>query len=75
MGGISIWQLVIVAVIVVLLFGTKKLRGLGGDLGSAVKGFKKAMDDEDKPVDSLSNKENTAPSEQEKQITKDKDQV
>ncbi|GAB1102111.1 MAG: Sec-independent protein translocase subunit TatA [Shewanella algae] len=47
MGGISIWQLLIIAVIVVLLFGTKKLRGIGGDLGSAVKGFKKAMADED----------------------------
>ena len=42
MGGISIWQLLIVAVIVILLFGTKKLRNLGGDLGSAVKGFKSA---------------------------------
>lgn len=49
MGGISIWQLLIVAVIVVLLFGTKKLRNMGGDLGSAIKGFKKAMSDEDKP--------------------------
>ncbi|MGD8112410.1 Sec-independent protein translocase subunit TatA [Vibrio sp. TRT 21S02] len=47
MGGISIWQLLIIAVIVVLLFGTKKLRNIGGDLGSAVKGFKKAMNDED----------------------------
>lgn len=46
MGGISIWQLLIIAVIVVLLFGTKKLRGIGGDLGAAVKGFKKAMADE-----------------------------
>jgi sec-independent protein translocase protein TatA len=43
MGGISIWQLLIIAVIVVLLFGTKKLRNLGGDLGSAVKGFKNAI--------------------------------
>ncbi|MGT0150293.1 twin-arginine translocase TatA/TatE family subunit [Vibrio metschnikovii] len=41
MGGISIWQLLIIAVIVVLLFGTKKLRGIGSDLGSAVKGFKR----------------------------------
>ncbi|MCO4799196.1 MAG: Sec-independent protein translocase subunit TatA [Colwelliaceae bacterium] len=48
MGGISIWQLVIIAVIVVLLFGTKKLRNLGTDLGSAVKGFKKAVTDEEK---------------------------
>ena len=46
MGGISVWQLLIVAVIVVLLFGTKKLRNLGGDLGSAVKGFKNAITDE-----------------------------
>lgn len=46
MGGISIWQLLIIAVIVVLLFGTKKLRNLGGDLGSAIKGFKNAIGDE-----------------------------
>jgi sec-independent protein translocase protein TatA len=48
MFGISPMQLVIILVIVVLLFGTKKLRGLGGDLGSAMKGFKKAMSDDDK---------------------------
>ncbi|MGB5445419.1 MAG: Sec-independent protein translocase subunit TatA [Psychromonas sp.] len=47
MGGISIWQLVIIAVIVVLLFGTKKLRGIGGDLGGAIKGFKKALKEDD----------------------------
>jgi sec-independent protein translocase protein TatA len=47
MGGISIWQLLIIAVIVVLLFGTKKLRGIGGDLGGAVKGFKKAMSEDE----------------------------
>lgn len=41
--GISIWQLVIVLIIVLLLFGTKRLRNLGGDLGSTVKGFKNAM--------------------------------
>ena len=45
-GGISIWQLLIVLVIVLLLFGTKRLRGLGGDLGGAVKGFKKALEDD-----------------------------
>jgi sec-independent protein translocase protein TatA len=45
-GGISIWQLVIVLGIIILLFGTKKLRNLGGDVGSAVKGFKKAMNDD-----------------------------
>jgi len=47
MGGIGITQLLIIAVIIVLLFGTKKLRNMGGDLGSAVKGFKKAMSDDD----------------------------
>lgn len=48
MAGISIWQLAIILVIVVLLFGTKKFRTLGSDLGSAVKGFKKAVSDDDK---------------------------
>ncbi|MDN3378755.1 MULTISPECIES: Sec-independent protein translocase subunit TatA [unclassified Pseudoalteromonas] len=46
-GGISIWQLLIVLAIIVLLFGTKKLRGIGGDLGNAVKGFKKAVSEEE----------------------------
>ncbi len=42
-GGISIWQLLIVLAIIVLLFGTKKLRNVGGDLGTAIKNFKQAM--------------------------------
>ena len=41
--GISIWQLVIILAIVALLFGTRKLRNIGSDLGGAVKGFKKAI--------------------------------
>ena len=45
-GGISIWQLLIILLIVVMLFGTKRLRTLGSDLGSAVKGFRKSMSDE-----------------------------
>ena len=58
MGNIGIWQLLIVVVIVVLLFGTKKLRNLGGDLGSAVKGFKKAVTDDeaDKNSEAIANK-------------------
>jgi sec-independent protein translocase protein TatA len=44
-SGISIWQLLIILVIVLLLFGTKRLRNLGSDLGNAVKGFKKAVSD------------------------------
>ena len=43
MFGISPMQLIIILVIVVLLFGTKKLRNMGGDLGSAVKGFKLSL--------------------------------
>lgn len=48
LGGISIWQLLIVFVIVILVFGTKKLRNLGGDLGGAVKGFKNAINEDPK---------------------------
>lgn len=44
--GISPWQLLIVLVIVVLIFGTKKLRNMGSDVGGAVKNFKKSMKDE-----------------------------
>jgi sec-independent protein translocase protein TatA len=47
--GISIWQLLIVLVIVVLLFGTKKLRNIGGDLGGAIKSFRKAVKDGEEP--------------------------
>ena len=48
MGGISIWQLLIVLVIVLLVFGAKKLRNAGSDLGAAVKGFKDAMNEGEK---------------------------
>ena len=50
-GGISIWQLLIVLVIVLLLFGTKRLKNIGSDLGSAVKGFKGAMKDGEQDAD------------------------
>ncbi len=46
MGSLSIWHWLIVLLVVVLIFGTKKLRNLGGDVGSAVKSFKDAMNDE-----------------------------
>jgi sec-independent protein translocase protein TatA len=49
MGGLSIWHWIIVLVVVLLVFGTKRLRNAGQDLGEAVKGFKKGMKDEDKP--------------------------
>lgn len=45
--GISIWQLLIVLAIVLVLFGAKRLRNVGGDLGGAIKGFRQAMKEED----------------------------
>tara|TARA_R110000787_G_scaffold141285_2_gene254743 strand:- start:255 stop:476 length:222 start_codon:yes stop_codon:yes gene_type:complete len=51
-GGISIWQLLIILAIVIMLFGTKRLRTLGSDLGSAVKGFRKSIKDDDSTTDS-----------------------
>ncbi|MDX1676359.1 Sec-independent protein translocase subunit TatA [Arsukibacterium sp.] len=76
-GGISIWQLLIVLAIIVLLFGTKKLRGIGSDLGSAVKGFRSSVKDEepqaeDKPEQLAEQKRTQSDSEQSKQSEKDK---
>lgn len=51
MGGISIWQLLIVLAILVLIFGTKKLKSLGSDLGGAVKGFKEAVNNDEEQKD------------------------
>jgi sec-independent protein translocase protein TatA len=47
LGGISIWQLLIILAIVVMLFGTKRLRSLGSDLGAAIKGFRSSMQGEE----------------------------
>lgn len=47
MMGISVWQLLIILLIVVMLFGTKRLRGLGSDLGSAISGFRKSVSEGD----------------------------
>ena len=49
--GISIWQLLILLAVVILIFGTKKLKNVGGDLGSAIKGFKSAVKDGDSDAD------------------------
>ncbi len=50
----NLWQLAIVLLIVVLIFGTKRLKSIGSDLGGAIKGFKKAVDvDEEKPSDDV----------------------
>jgi sec-independent protein translocase protein TatA len=50
MGSFSIWHWLIVLLIVALVFGTKKLRNIGGDLGSAVKGFKDGMKESETPA-------------------------
>lgn len=59
LGGIGIWQLLILLVIIMMVFGTKKLKNLGSDLGGAIKGFKSAMDDgkTDKTPDQLTDGE------------------
>jgi len=76
--GISIWQLVIILVIVLLLFGAKRLRNVGGDLGSAIKGFKSAMNDEEKKSDENAQLKQDAGDVIEGEVTskeKDKDKV
>ena len=67
MGGISIWQILIILAIVLLLFGTKRLRNIGGDLGEAIKGFKQSMQsasqtDKSETDDSAKSKKDTSDS-------------
>jgi len=76
MGGIGVWQLLIVLVIVLLLFGAKRLRNVGGDLGSAVKGFKSAMKDGEAGDDNSAKLEKADVDDViEGEVTKDKDKV
>jgi sec-independent protein translocase protein TatA len=63
MGSFSIWHWLIVLLVVVLIFGTKKLRNIGSDLGGAVKGFKEGMKSEDEPPKQLREGEQTPASE------------
>ncbi|MEM9242496.1 MAG: twin-arginine translocase TatA/TatE family subunit [Pseudomonadota bacterium] len=58
MEGISIWQLIIVMVILLLLFGTKKVRSIGTDLGHSIRGFKQALNkkEDDTNTDTMSEK-------------------
>jgi sec-independent protein translocase protein TatA len=62
MGGISVWQLLIILAIVIMLFGTKRLRSMGGDLGSAIKGFKKSMSDDESTEEKTDDDADTASS-------------
>jgi sec-independent protein translocase protein TatA len=71
--GFSIWQLLIVLAIIVLLFGTKKLKNIGSDLGGAIKGFKKAAQEgEDEPQSITGKKEDDTVIEGESTREKDK---
>ena len=83
-GGISIWQLLIVLAIVIMFFGTKKLKSLGSDLGSAVKGFRQSVTDksEEKPADEAAQaaadstvQQNESSEEHTKQQTETKEKV
>lgn len=65
LGGLHIWHLLIILVIVMLLFGTKRLKGLGSDLGGAIKGFKDSMglgqgDDKHSPTEMAGNEKTLA---------------
>jgi sec-independent protein translocase protein TatA len=70
--GPSPWQLVVVLVIVLLVFGTKKLKGAGGDLGSAIKNFKSAISgSDDKSADKIEEGGNVI----EGEVSKEQDKV
>ena len=70
-GGISIWSLLFILAIVVLLFGTKKLRNVGGDLGGAIRSFKKSVKEEEVTEDKAEPEDQII----EGKITEEKDKV
>lgn len=72
MFGMSPGSLLVILVIVLLIFGGKRLRGLGGDLGTAIKGFKKAINEDDKKEDPKSLEKNQADAQQNDANSKDK---
>ncbi|GAB1232289.1 Sec-independent protein translocase subunit TatA [Ferrigenium sp. UT5] len=63
MGSFSIWHWLIVLLVVILIFGTKKLRNMGSDLGGAVKGFKEGMRSEDEAAQKLRDDDRVSESE------------
>lgn len=73
MMGISIWQLLIILLIVVVLFGTKKLRNIGGDLGGAIKNFRSSMRDGEAEEEAAKQQSSQAASQS--QVTEDKGKV
>ncbi|MCF6262622.1 MAG: Sec-independent protein translocase subunit TatA [Xanthomonadales bacterium] len=78
MGGISVWQLLILLVIVLVIFGTKRLRNAGSDIGGAIKGFREGMadkEDEKKSSEQLAaDKLDSADSVQERAVVDPKDE-
>jgi len=78
-SGISVWQLLIVLLIVILIFGTKRMKNIGGDLGGAIKSFRKGMTEADKAENELSEIEqeftdsSSEDTSEESTITKDQD--
>ena len=78
-SGISVWQLLIALLIVILIFGTKRMKNIGGDLGGAIKSFRKGMTEADKAKDELSEIEqeftdsSSEDTSEESTITKDQD--
>ena len=72
MGGIGAWQLLILLLIVVIVFGTKRLRNIGSDLGGAIKGFRKGMEEEpeaNKPEQITTEESTSAESQKEQEKT------
>lgn len=73
LGGISIWQLLIILAIVVLVFGTKRLRNIGGDLGGAIKSFRKSLnEDEPTAVEDQSSQAQKVADEEESKVGQEK---
>lgn len=74
LGGISIWQLLIVLLIVLLLFGTKRLRNIGSDLGGAIRGFRKGMNEAEENDEEAEEAEEASPI-LEQSVEKDEEKV
>lgn len=75
LSNIGPWQLLIVLGIVVIIFGTKKLRNMGSDIGSAVKGFKKAVNDDEEQSQKLEEKSTETTAAKTAQTEKSKETV
>ncbi len=76
-GGISPWSLLLILLIVVMIFGTKRLKNVGGDLGGAIKNFKKSMTDGEKAAEEKKqlDKDGKVNRVVDAEVSKDKDKV